>query len=227
MNRTLPGMFPAFLISCLVVSMSIPTIVMAQKAAEVTSESDFDLVPQEDEPLIRPGEQKIKVKDGKGKTVFSIKPKSDGAKLVDAKEKEIARFNSSPGKLKIKDAKDRVLGYIVISDRAFKIKDAQQTKVLFKLQPQSDGDWKLEDGHEKTIYRIKKRDYGYEVETPKKKTICKIKVKGDKTSLRDAKDKTVYYTNRPTEAIAFACLGLEAIREMPIRAGLMASIHRN
>ncbi|MDP6557780.1 MAG: hypothetical protein QGG71_24145, partial [Pirellulaceae bacterium] len=99
---------------------------------------------------------KIKFKAGQGDTEFSVKPQDDGAKLVDSDEQEIARFNLSDSKLKVKDADDTVLGYVIASPGKYKIKNSAQDVELWQLQRQDDGDWKLEDGQEKLIYKIKK-----------------------------------------------------------------------
>ena len=137
---------------------------------------------------------KLSFKATDGNVAFSIKPKDDGAKLVDANEQEMARFNLSGTKLKIKGPDDTVLGYVIASDGKYKIEDADQKNELWKLQPQSDGDWKLEDGKDQLIYKIKVREYGFEIEDGAENSKYKIKLKDDKTSIRDASDKTVYYT---------------------------------
>ena len=107
---------------------------------------------------------KVNFKDSTGAEVFAIKPEPDGAKLVDRASVEIARYKLDGDKLKIKDKDEKVLGYIVGSGSRYHLKDAGQKVVLFELQRQDDGDWKLQDGKETLIYKIKKRDYGYEIE---------------------------------------------------------------
>ncbi|MCA9139813.1 MAG: hypothetical protein KDB00_23735 [Planctomycetales bacterium] len=166
--------------------------------------------------------EKIKFKTDDGKTAFSIKPQDDGAKLVDADEQEIARFNVDGNKLKIKDPNDVVLGYIVASDGRYKVKNAQQDVELWELQRQDDGDWKLKDGQETLIYKIKARDYGFEIEDAKDVSRFKAKLKDGKTSLRDASEKTVYSTHDTLPTIAVACLGCEAVDKLEIRSALLA-----
>jgi hypothetical protein len=167
---------------------------------------------------------KLKFKAGSGESLFSVKPQDDGAKLVDADEQETARFNVSGSKLKIKGADDVVLGYIVASDGKFKIKNADQSKELWKLQRQDDGDWKLEDANDKLFCKIKRRDYGFEIEDDSENSQSKIKVKDGKTSLRDSSDTTILYTKDQVSPIAFACMGLNPIHEEPLRAALMTML---
>ena len=169
----------------------------------------------------------IKFKLEGGSEAFALKPKEDGAKLVDANDKELARLNVDEGqKVKIKDAGDRVLGYVVPEENYWKIKNAEQTKELYILRRQDDGDYKLEDGANKEIYRIKKRDYGLEIETPTKQSLYKVKIKDDKTSLRDASDKTVLYTKSGIAPMAIASFGFDVLsREQ--KAALAYAVNRS
>ncbi len=168
---------------------------------------------------------KIKVEDGLGKLAFSIKPEDDGAKLVDASDHEIARFNLKGDKLKVKDSADRVLGYVTGSYGKYHLKDQQQKTVLFELQRQADGDWKMEDGHEKLLYKIKKREYGFEIEDAYAQSLAKVKTKDGKVSLRDASDKTRYATHSSAASpLLMACLGLDQVGDLPMKAALMVRI---
>lgn len=156
--------------------------------------------------------QRIKLKHDDGNDAFALKPKADGAKFVDANDQELARFTLDENdKVKIKDTNDSVLGYVIMKDGYWKIEDAQQTQELFILRAQEDGDYKLEDGNDTQLYRIKQRNYGYEVETPTKESLYKIKLKAEKLSLRDANDVTVIATKSPMLPLAMACFGLDAL----------------
>jgi hypothetical protein len=157
---------------------------------------------------------KIEFKLENGAEVFTIKLKPDGAKLVNANNQELARFKlDEKQKLKIKGADDRTLGFIVAEGDRWKVKNANQTQELYILRRQADGDYKLEDGSDSEIYRIKKRDYGWEIETQTKQSLYKIKVKDGKTSLRDASDKTVLYIKAELAPIAIACFGFDVLTQ--------------
>lgn len=167
---------------------------------------------------------KLKFKTGNGDEAFSIKPQDDGAKLIDSDDKELARFKLDGSKLKIKDADDVVLGYIVATDDHYKIKDAKQEVELWKLQRQQDGDWKLKNGQDELVYKIKPREYGFEILDPAEATVFKAKLKEGKTSLRDRSEKTVYSSHDKLPTVAMTCLGFEAIDGLPIRAALMTML---
>ncbi|NJM99956.1 MAG: hypothetical protein HC800_24970 [Phormidesmis sp. RL_2_1] len=168
--------------------------------------------------------EKIKFKQGNGDEKFSLKFEPDGAKLVDGADQELARLTldasihrnaggsrQGAGKVKIKDINHQVLGYVVIHDGYWKLENAAQTEELYILRLQADGDLKLEDGTDKLVYRVKRRDYGYEIESPKKTSLYKVKVKGDKTSLRNANDETVLSTKSPILSTAMACFGFDVL----------------
>ena len=156
--------------------------------------------------------EKLKFKRDDGSEAFSIKFRADGAKLVDGDDQEIARFTlDESGKVKIKDPSDAVLGYVITQEGYWKVENAEQTQELFILRAQDDGDYKLEDGSDAQIYRIKQRDYGYEVETPDKTSLYKVKLKDGKLSLRDANEVTVMSTQSPLVPIAMACFGFDVL----------------
>ncbi|MBD0268523.1 MAG: hypothetical protein ICV77_09545 [Cyanobacteria bacterium Co-bin8] len=154
----------------------------------------------------------LKFKQGSGAEAFSLKLKPDGAKLVNPGEAELARLTVDDAqKVKIKNAQDKPLGYVVKNGDHWKVENAEQSKTLYVLRRQADGDYKLEDGQDQPVYRIKVRDYGYEIETPDKQSLYKIKVKEGKTSLRNAADETVLSTKDAIAPIAFAAFGFEVL----------------
>jgi hypothetical protein len=160
--------------------------------------------------------KRIEIKGDQGTVLFALKPMEDGAKLLDPSNGELVRLKMDDRfKLKIKEGGDRVTGYVVAEagGTIWKLKDANQAKVLYTLHRQPDGDYKLEDGSDRLLYRIKKRGDGFEIENPTKQSLYKVKVKGDKTSLRDAKDKTKFSTKSMLAPITMACFGLDGLTQ--------------
>ncbi len=157
--------------------------------------------------------ESVKFKQDGGQERFTLKYKSDGAKLEEASGAEIARLKiDATQKVKIKDAQDTVLGYVVPTTGAWKLENAEQSEELYILRQQDDGDYKLETGGDQPIYRIKKRDYGFEIESPEKQSLYKIKVKEGKTSLRNADDTTVLYSKDKVSPIAMAAFGFDVLK---------------
>lgn len=176
------------------------------------------------EPLKPKTFSRVQIKDAAGKDVWEFKGKDDGAKVVDAQERELFRFNLNDHKLKVKKSDDSVIGYISAKPGEFKVLDVTGKKELFEVQRQADGDWKLKDSKEQLLVRIKKRDYGFELESPDEKSLFKSKLKDGKASLRNAQDQTVYYSKDTASTLALSCLGLKALPDDGLRLGLAAAV---
>lgn len=154
---------------------------------------------------------KVKFKNADGSTAYEIKCKPDGAKLVDSAGKELARIHRDGGKIRIKGADDATLGFVTGSSPNWKIKDAAQKTVLFEYQLQSDGDYRLEDGKEKTLVKVKARDDGFELKLPDGKTVSQIDARAGKVSIRDAADRPLLSTGDSSSSAAVAALALEPL----------------
>jgi len=168
---------------------------------------------------------KIKFKQADEAEKYALKLRDDGAKLVDGTDRELARLTLDSNKIKIKDPADQVLGYVVSHDSYWKLENADQTQELYVLRRQADGDLKLEDGNDAPIYRIKVRDYGYEIETPAKQSLYKVKVSNGKISLRDASEETVLSTRSPLLPAAMTPFGFDVLTP-PQQAALAYAVNR-
>lgn len=158
--------------------------------------------------------EKVKFKRGDGTEAFSLKPKHNGIKIEAADNREIARLTvDNNRKIKIKNPADITLGYVVSKSNSWKIKNANQTKILFILRKQADGDYKLETSQDKAIYRIKRRNYGFEIEKPNKQSLYKIKTKNNKIVLQDGNDKIVIQTSSKFSLAAMTCLGFDVLSQ--------------
>lgn len=149
---------------------------------------------------------------GKGGTkTFSIQPVVGGATLLGTAEKEIARFtiDSSYKRFRINSAAGKLLGYAAIKGSAWAIENPERTKELYTLSRQEDGNYQLKNEAGKAIYNIKLREYGFEIETPAKQSVYKVKVEEDKITLVDASEQTSLYTNSALPPLMLACFGFE------------------
>ena len=166
---------------------------------------------------------KIKFKTESGSELFSLKIQTDGAKLVDAKNSEIVKIKSEqPGKVKIKNAADKVLGYIVTDNGSWKLENPEQNKALYILKQQNNGNYKLEDSASKEIYQINSNNNELSIEASNK-LVYQVKIKEQKTSLRDASGQTIFSTKSNISPIAFACFGFDVLtREQ--QAGLAYAV---
>ena len=173
----------------------------------------------------------VTFKNEAGVVAFKIKPRDDGAKLFNAAGEEMARFTYSEGagettKIKIKDATDKVLGFVSVSLNRYKIVDADQAD-QFEFQSDDGRDWKFKTADEKLVFRVKSRDYGFEIETGDKVTHAKIKVKGNKVSLRDSAEETILSTKDSLPALAMVPFGFDVLDSLPIQSAIAFAIVRD
>ncbi len=212
-------------VSLIVLGCSPSTIttetIEANAPAQPTVSSTVATEPAQD---AQSSSEKIKFKQADGAEKYSLKPMPDGAKLVDGADNELARLTLDGNKIKIKDAADTALGYVVSQEGYWKLENAAQTEELYILRLQADGDLKLEDGADQPIYRIKVRDYGYEIETPEKQSLYKVKAKDGKISLRDASENTVLSTKSAMVPVAMTPFGFEVLTP-PQQAALAYAVN--
>ena len=154
----------------------------------------------------------MKLRQNDDTELFSIKFQEDGAKLLDSANAELARFIVyESNKVKIKSATDEVLGYVVPSEGKWQVKNAEQDQNLYILRRQDDGDYKLDDGTNSTIYRVQVRAYGYEIETSEKQSLYAVKQKGPKISLDNVDAETVIFTKADVIPMAIAPFGFDVL----------------
>ncbi|WP_008309706.1 hypothetical protein [Leptolyngbya sp. PCC 6406] len=154
----------------------------------------------------------LKFKHDDGSEAFALKFQDNGAKLVDSSDQEIARLTvNDGGKVKIKDPSDTELGYVVSYDGYWKVKNADQTQDLFVLKAREGDGYRMDDGQGNRLYRIKQRDYGYEIQTAEEVSLYKIKLKDGKLSLRDVNDDTVISIRSAMSPAAMTAFGLDAL----------------
>jgi hypothetical protein len=208
------GFIYSFILATLLLASCSSSVEKTSEVALNVDTSAPQAVQQPSSKSIATLTENIKFKSENGSEKFTLKPASNGAKLVDATERELARLTVDPNqKIKIKNAQDQVLGYVVHQGDHWKLENPDQIKELYILRRQADGDYKLEDGTNRQLYRIKSRDYGFEIEAPPKQSLYKVKVKGDKISLRNPNEQTVLYTKSNFLPIAIACFGFDALSQ--------------
>ncbi len=174
------------------------------------------------QPAVRPDKLKFKGAEG-----FSLKIKDDGLKVVDDKETELARVRvEENGKIKIKDAQDAVLGYVTGKDPQWTLKDAKQTKTMFRLTRQANGDMQLTDDAGDVLYRIVKGDAHAEVADADGKAMFRVQTKNGKTAIHDGTDKVVLTTDAAIEPQVAAIFVLKDMT-LPQRAAFWLAMEQS
>jgi hypothetical protein len=161
----------------------------------------------------------LKVRDGAGREVFSLKWEVDGAKLVDPQDRELARLKPRDDRVKINGPDDAPLGVLGGDATKLEVRSGDKT-LLFVLRRQADGDYKLEDARAGLLAKLEVKGPDYvRVEDAGGATLYKVKRKGGKIVATDPGDRPVLAAEGAGSLMGFAVLGLERLSQ-PQRAGL-------
>ena len=151
--------------------------------------------------------EKIKFKNADGKEIYIIKPKDDGYKLVDGNQKLLARYKFKDTRLKIKNADGKEIAMVSGDSTKLKIKVDKRTAYFIKAQAK--GAYKVKDGDENTLYKLKPKDYGFK--------------KGEKIVFESAKGVRQYTTKAKISLLAASCVGFTKI-PLEMRIGMMLQL---
>ena len=156
--------------------------------------------------------EKVKFQKGNDIEIFSLRPKASGIKLEGAQGQAISNLTvDTNGKIKIETSAGSVLGYVSGNNSYWKLEDAEEISDLYILRKQADGDYQLESANPQQIYSIKSREYGFEIETPKNKSLYQVKREKDRLILQDADGNIVLKTKSNLPLLAIACYGFDVL----------------
>lgn len=157
------------------------------------------------------GERELKLEDAGGREIFTLKWEASGAKLVDPSEHELARLKPKDDRLKIEEAADAFVGEVTGTVDKLSIKDATKS-LLFVLRRQADGDYKLEDGHERLLAKLERKGPDYvRVEDGAGQTIFKVKSRHGKLVITSAANAPTLSTQGPASLMGFAMFALDRL----------------
>lgn len=155
----------------------------------------------------------LELSNAQGALAFKLEVDGSGGKFVDGKGAEQAVFKRRD------DSKRRVLlitsqgqSNSIESKKSgtWKLMDKEGT-VTFILKAEEDGRYKLKTPDEQTVYRIKQREYGLEIETGDDKSLYKIRADQGKLVMKNAEGKVVYTTKSTSDPLMFSCFGFDKL----------------
>lgn len=161
-----------------------------------------------------------------GNDLVQLEPRPTAVTLLDPSRNPLARFRMQDGYLvgtSTSSAPAVFVSPAESGDRGLRILDAMGGNVLYRLRSELDGDVRLEDAKQKTLYEIKLRDYGLKVERSDGEVQAKVRISEAKISVRDPEGKTVFTTRDPVPASIAACLTMNEI-PLTFRVGLALGI---
>ena len=170
----------------------------------------------------------IEFDGSEGSDLMHLEPRPTDVVLLDSSRKTLARYRIEDGYLLVRatgSARDAVVVRAAAGERGLRILEGPAGKVLYTLRGEADGDLRLDDAGDQTLYEIKLREYGLKVERGDGQTQAKVRVKQDKISVRNPAGKTVFTTRDPIPPAMAAVL---TMNELPLtfRVGLgLAILH--
>jgi hypothetical protein len=169
------------------------------------------------QPQTAAGPQNVHVEDASGQPLYGIKWRDDGAELQNAQGQDTLRFKLNEDRLKIRTATDEVLGYVTGGADNLKIKDAAKA-VLFELKRQDDGDYKVVDGADVLLYKLKVKEGAVKVVNAAEVVLYKAKLRETKVVLRTEDDKDLLTAKHSQSTLAASVLGLDKLTELQRQA---------
>ena len=153
--------------------------------------------------------EKVKFQKGNNLRAFALRPRENGLKLEGAQGQPISTLTvNADGKITIATSAGSILGHVSGNSNYWQLENGEQTKVLYFLRKQKGDNYQLESANNQQIYNIKSRDYGFEIETPKSKSVYQVKVENNKTVLLDRDNNVILKTQANLSPLAVACYGL-------------------
>ena len=148
------------------------------------------------------------------KVAFRVRSTRDALRAEDADGNVLAWFRFSAEQLEVQDAKGRSLANVrpVLKGKIlYRVLVPPDNEVLYELRREPDGDLQLKSRFQEMVYKLKRRDYGFKVQTANGETESRVRVKGGKISIRADRGATYLATKDPLRAGAVAVMSLESL----------------
>lgn len=149
-------------------------------------------------------EHDIEFEGTDGSRLFQLEPDREKVELEDAQGRDVADFRYRGSEIAFEDANGRPLEVLSTSDNGLLMRDRDTRKILYRFQPEPDGDYDLEDATGQSVYRVKWRNYGFKVIDGLGKEL-KVRLKRGKISVRDRSGKTILSSRDLTSPLAASC----------------------
>jgi hypothetical protein len=158
-----------------------------------------------------------------GKKVWKLEPDQEKVELEDAYAQDLYKFRYRHGAITFEDSTGRQVEILPSpgSTSDLHLRDRDTEKLLYSLQREPDGDYRLEDGDETVVYRLKQRDYGFKIVDPRDREL-KVRSRPGKISIRE-RGRTKLSTRDPISPLAASCFCFEAL-PIELRAGLALGV---
>ncbi len=174
-----------------------------------------------------PSKRSSFVLDGPGgDRAFVLVTNGDVVVVEDGHNKRLASLRWEPAGVTIADGSGRDRGRVVTVEAGTYRVLTTSGSTLFELSYEPDGDMKLTDGDGRSLYEIKRRDYGYKLLDASGGVAARVRSRSGKLSVRDANGTTFLSTRDPIPLQSLVALMLEEI-PLEYAAGLAVALMRD
>jgi hypothetical protein len=153
-------------------------------------------------------------RDAAGATSFRLASDSDGIRAESGRGDLLARIELRDEYFVILDAQGTPLASVVpgagLSSGLRLL--SPEGELLLRISSEPDGDLKVANSEGDTLYKAKKRDYGFKVVDQDGQLESSIRAREQKTSLRDAEGETFLSTRGSLPPSAVAILSMSEVR---------------
>ena len=156
-----------------------------------------------------------------GNDLWKLEPGTEKAKLEDANGQELAQYRYKGNVIAVDTADGRSFDVVSTSGKndSIAIHASGGGEMRYRLSAEPDGDYRLEDASERTLYKLKRREYGFKVEPSAGGAAVKVKRDDDKIKLKVDGGDTILSTKDTSSTLAAACLALDSL-PIEVRAAL-------
>ena len=155
-------------------------------------------------------ERNIRLKSAGEQTEYELNIAADHATVFGKSNEELSIVKIGD-QFQVRRALDNHVGEILMTPRGINVIDPTTGQDFEFIKLRESNDWKLSDKEGETVYRVKQRSYGFEIELPDNQSLFKIKHKDKKKSLRDAGEITLLYTKDEVTTVALVPLGFRQV----------------
>jgi hypothetical protein len=156
-----------------------------------------------------------------GKRLWKLESDVGNVELEDAYSRDLHEFRPQRGGITFEDSAGRDLE-VQGADGGLLLRDRATGVLLYRLRPERDGDYRLEEGEGTVVYQMKRRDYGYKVLGAGER-MFKVRRKPGKISIRDRTGATILSTRDSFPPLAASCFCFDTL-PIEMRAGLALGV---
>lgn len=141
------------------------------------------------------------VKDDPGELLCKLKPKGDDYKVYDGQDTVLGKVKIRADRVTLKGPEGGEKWKVKHKQYGAEVEDGAGNR-LYRIKAVQDGGWKLKDKDDNTLFKLKKKDDGFEVRRADGATVAKVKERKGKLVFRTEAGQDLFELKGMTGAAA-------------------------